>query len=163
MTQKQIRRLDAHLDSQRLNEAKQRRQLKLREAEEKDRQHQEWLKTPEGIAETERLKEKFDYNSKTNVEKRKRQMRKEHKRLVRATANITNKKFRYAERVVVSVPLRDGCSGGEDYKDMRGRIRWVGGCKCIHKVSKQCYYVLFPVKGLGRIHFEECELEKAND
>ena len=162
MTQKQIRRLDAHLDSQRLNEAEQRRQLKLREAEEKDRQHQEWLKTPEGIAETERLKEKFDYNSKTNVEKRKRHMRTDRKAQARRCANNVTKKFRYADRVVVSSPLEDGCGDTSEHKGLRGRIKAIGGCKCVHSRREGCYYVVLTSTG-KRHHFEECELEKVND
>jgi len=87
MPLKPVRRLDAHLDKQRLDEAEERRQQSIKVAEEKDRKHQEWLKSPEGIAETERLKEKFDYNSKTNVEKRKRFRRARNKAEARRCAN----------------------------------------------------------------------------
>jgi hypothetical protein len=141
-----------------------RKQKALAEAEAKDKAHKEWLQTPEGIAETKRLKEKLDYNSKQNIEKRKRRMRADRKARARGYANNVTKKFKYADRVVVANPLRkeEGCGDTYKHKGLRGRIRGIGGCKCVHARKNGCYYVTLTSTG-KRHHFEECELEKVND
>ncbi len=70
--------------------------------------------------------------------------------------------FNYYDKVVVSNPIKcGGCGTHEKYANKIGFVELQNACRCMHEVSKNCYYVI--LDGIkDHHHFEECEIEKVD-
>lgn len=158
---KPIKRLDENLDVRRNRIKVLRDERILISNDAFNKAKKEWDESAKGIELNKLQQEEHNYylEQKRNKEKEfRRQMDKEY---IRYSADRKDTKFKYAQRVIVVNPVTEGCGKHEaDMKGLRGRIRNIGGCRCIHSISKQCYWVGITSTGETE-HFEECELEKA--